>query len=298
MPEYKPPSFKHSKPGEREQVAPSISPAFDPTTVYTAPDTSPNISILNMGEWGVGKTRLLGTARLPILIYMFDPNGAVVLHSTYPELIADKMIQVVPCWGDSFSNVTGLGKGLPPHKYIEWEQLYDQHVNSGYLSQFGTVALDSFTSWMVSAGAHWLYQKNQTRKGTRIDQLAQGDYNGLYNLTRTLLNRTQACNCDFIINAHLEIEKNELTSEIRYVLATYNRLQSEVPPMFTEKWVMLDQATPNGVSRYIITQPTGLYRASTQLGTGVWEAREEPNICKMLEKINWNTKPKPKFWEK
>lgn len=297
MPEYKAPSFKQLG-GKPALQAPSIQPAFDPTTVYTAPDTSPNISILNMGEWGVGKTRLLGTARLPILIYMFDPNGAAVLNTVYPNAIMQNMIQVIPCWGDSFANVTGEGTGPPPHKYLEWEKLWQTHIESGYLSQFGTIAIDSYTTWMTSAAAYWLHLKNQTRKGVKTDMLAQGDYNGLYNLTRSMIHRTQACNCDFILNAHLETEKDELTGSIRHVLATYARLRSEVPPLFTEKWVMLDQATPKGVSRYIITQPTGLYRASTQLGTGVWEAREEPNICKMLEKIGWDTKPKPKFWEK
>ena len=53
---------------------------------------------------------------------------------------------------------------------------------------------------------------------TETIDIAQGDYPGLYNLTRNMIKRTSACNVDFILTAHLEPEENKLTGEIRYVL--------------------------------------------------------------------------------
>jgi len=226
------------------------NPKFNINQVYKPKFLSPSLSILLQGEPGVGKTRLLATAPLPLLIYSFDPKGVLVLHNYYKELLDSGMIQYLTYWGDDSSN---------PTEYLKWEKDWETHIVSGYLNQFGTVAVDSFTTWMEAAGNAWLQEKNTRRKdGKALDNLAIGDYPGLYNLTRTMIKRTAACDTNFILTAHLEAEKDELTGLIRYVLSTYKGLKTIVPPLFSEKWVMNKRVIGQEVKYEILTNNQGL----------------------------------------
>jgi len=254
--------------------------------MYKPPTLSPTLSILLQGEPGTGKTRLVSTAPLPILIYSFDPKGTVVLHSQVPELLESGMIQYIPYWGEESKN---------PTQYDIWEKDWEEHINSGYLNQFGTVVIDSFTTWMNAAGNKWLQFKNKKRPGKETDNLALGDYLGLYNLTKTMVNRTSGCDCNFILIAHLEAEKDELLGTIRYVLSTYKSLKQEIPPLFTEKWVMTKKPGPQGVDYSILTNNQGLYTASTQL-KGL-KINEEPNIKNLMKKAGLPAQDKPAFWK-
>lgn len=257
-------------------------------TIYKpADDIGLTFSILLMGQWGTGKTRLLGTAPLPLLIYMFDPKGAIVLHKVYPDLIKEGMIQYIPYWNEEASN---------PTEYARWEKDWEKHIKTGYLNQFGTVAIDSFTSWMDCAGNNWLYLRNQTRKGGAVESLTIGDYPGLYNLTRNMIKRTSGCNCNFVLTAHLEAEQLENLSVVRYVLSTYKGLKAIVPPLFSEKWVILKRPLATGAEYKILTNDEGLYMASTQIGADIFNRREEPNIRELLKKAGVSAEDKPKFW--
>jgi len=271
-----------------QQPAPTVPPDFDIKQVYQAKSLSPNYSVLLTGEPGVGKTRLLGTSRLPLLVYSFDPKGVTVLHKVFPEFLKSGMIQYIPYWNEDYR---------APSMYRKWERDWETHLSSGYLAQFGTVAIDSFTTWIEASANAWLEEKNKTRKGGIIDHLAQGDYPGLYNLTRNMIKRTSACNVDFILTAHLEPEENKLTGEIRYVLACYKGLKTIIPPLFAEKWVMGKRATAEGAEYSILTNNKGLYSASTQIGAGVFKREEEPDIKKLLENAGFSAKDKPAFWK-
>lgn len=279
------PSFNSGKAGTPNTL--TTPEKFDLKKVYTPPFISPSLSILLQGEPGVGKTRLLATAPLPLLIYSFDPKGILVLHNHYQELIDSGMIQYITYWGDDSSN---------PTEYLKWEKDWEEHVNTGYLSQFGTVSIDSFTTWMEAAANAWLAERNTRRKdGKALDNLAIGDYPGLYNLTRTMIKRTSACDVNFILTAHLEAEKDELTGLIRYVLSTYKGLKTIVPPLFSEKWVMNKRVVGQEVQYSILTNNQGLYTASTQL-KGL-DIREQPNIKNLLKKAGLPYNDKPAFWK-
>lgn len=262
-------------------------PKPDLKRIYSPVDITPNMTVLFQGEPGSGKTLTVTTAPKPVLYYSFDPNKMMVLHTQAPELLRSGMIQYIPYWNESYSS---------PTEYLRWEKDWEEHISSGYLDQFGTVCIDSFTTWIEAAGNEVLRRKNMTRKaGIPTDQLAQGDYPLLYNLTRDMIKRTSSCDCNFILTAHLEAEKDELTQQIRYVLSTYKGLKTIVPPLFTEKWVMQKRAVGTEVKYSILTNNKGLYTASTQL-KGL-DIQEEPDIKKLLQKAGLPANDKPAFWK-
>lgn len=248
----------------------------------------PPFSLLLMGEWGVGKTQLIGTGRLPILIDSFDPNGVVVLYKVYPELMKSGAIQVRKYWSEDFRT---------PTEFKKWEKQWEEDIKSGYIGLFGTYAIDSFTTWMECAVNNWLRKKNIER-GKHMDNLAQGDYLGLYNITRTMVKLSSAQGADFILTAHLEAEQDGLTQEITYKLATYKGLKTAIPPLFSEKLALVKEAKAEGVKYKLLTNNKARYRASNQLGAnGVWDLEEEPNIRNLLKKAGLPSGDKPLFWK-
>lgn len=274
--------------GASQQAPPTVDPNFSMNTLYAVDEEDiGTLSILLQGMPGTGKTRLLGTAPLPLLVYSFDPKATIVLRTCYPELVKAKLIQWITFYDEDYRS---------PTQYNKWEQIWTTHCDTGYLNQFGTVAVDSFTTWMECAVNQYVELKDRTR-AKKLGNLSQNDYLGLYNLTRTMIKKTAANDCNFVLTAHLEAEQNELLGTIRYVLSTYKGLKVIVPPLFSEKWVMHKEPVgPEQVDYRILTNDSGMYTASTQLkGLAI---KEQPDIKALMEKAGLPAIDKPKFWEK
>jgi len=278
----------------------SIKPieAMDLKTVYTPESINSTQTILLMGEPGYGKTSLIASGPKPILNYSFDPKGTAVIMNKYPELISSKKYQFIPFWNERADN---------PTEYNRWESIWKAHIASGYLDQFAIVTIDSLTTWLEAAVNEWIKQKNIQRKGKILDNLAQGDYPGLYNLVRSMIKQTAACDCHFALTAHLEPEQDELLGTIRYVLSTYKKLKVIIPALFTEKWVITKQPGSNGITYSILTNNEGLYSASTQLKLPAKlplantdrlpEGTTPENLRDILKKAGVHYEDKPNFWE-
>lgn len=239
-------------------------------------------SLLNMGDWGSGKTHLCTTARKPILFYMFDPNGMGVIRSVAMDALRKGEIIVLPFWDEN---------PFDPTQYLKWEAIWEKHLETKFLDNFGTVVLDTFSTWMDCAAAAVAKERGAARQGKKFE-LAIGDYPYLYNLTKKMIKMTASANCDFIMNAHLEPEQNEKTGVLRYKILTYNKLKEIVPPLFAEKWVTIKKPGSPRSTYHVLTDNDGLYEASTQMGAHKFAKYEEPNICKMLAKAGFDTSPK------
>lgn len=235
---------------------------------------------LIMGERGMGKTTMIGTAPKPILVYMFDPKGSQVLT----PLIKEKKCLVIPLWGD---------KSQEPTKWREFKSFVTEHVETGFLKKFATVAVDSTTFLLealthhVSSTAHTLGLEKAIKPRPRNIPF-QGDYRIIYQEVIDTIQDFSTQPINLIYTAHLEPEKNELTGDITMDISAYKKLRSFMPAMFTEKYVIRTKPLQTGKDgkkfspRFIMTQPSGMYNASTQFENMDYE--EKPDIKYLMEK--------------
>lgn len=251
------------------------------------------LSALISGLPKVGKTKLCGTSNLPILFYSFDPKSTVVLHQFYPELMKKRWIVVIPFWDD--------GGYKAPQAYRAWEKIYENHKNSGFLNRFGTVVIDSYTSWLRAAGNEWLYQQNQKRAnkkgGKQLDQLAQGDYPGLYNLSSVMIHELSSGSWNFLLTCHLNIIRDEESGiDTRVELLVYKSLKTEIPSLFSENYILTKRPSgPGSVEYILLTDASGIYNiAGSQLRKdGILSVKEIPNFRHLFKKAGVNYKDLP-----
>ena len=252
-------------------------------------------SCLLMGVFGSGKTLTACTGRLPILIDMFDPKGSIVLHADphLKELVKQKKIIVRPFWKEDSQK---------PSEYSRWEKQWKSDCESGFLSLFGTYILDSGTTW-IEALANYISKtkggkRNYDLGGKNITgNLEIQDYIPMYNMIMDMVKLTSSHGCDFIYTAHLLTIEDEVTGSITAVLDTYKKLRSKLPKLFSEKYVIAKTPAPGGAKHELLLHSTGKYEASSQLmASGKLDAKEEPNIKKLLEKAGLPTADKPISW--
>jgi hypothetical protein len=246
--------------------------------VYAAGQTS-NFNALVMGEFSSGKSRLLTTGRLPVLVDSFDPRTAVVFSR---EIAEGKVLL------RDYSAETSDA----PVMYNKWRAQWEEDLRSGFLGLFGTYSIDSGTNW-VNALANQVAKSNSRRVG----MLAQGDYPSMYATVRDVVNLTSAQPVDFVMTAHLMLDRDEITGQIIAELAVYKRLRAILPILFSERYIMLKEQGPNGLNYKLLTEDWNWYKAGSRLRNNnpLILAKEEPNIKAILAKAGLSTQDKPLF---
>ena len=235
-----------------------------------------NFTVLVSGLPGSGKTSFIATGRRPILVDMFDPRGSIILEKG----IKEGWIVVRKFWNELSSR---------PTEYQRWYRMWEDDIKTGFLNNFGTYAIDSLTTLI-----HALSNEIGRRKGREPGTLAVQDYQPLYATVRDIIKLTSTQNVDFILTAHLVNSEDDVTGEVVTELDTYKRLRSQIPLLFTEKYVLMVKATSSGAERILLTDYYRRFRASTQLGANGKFAREEvPNIKELLKKAGYPTEDKP-----
>jgi len=242
-----------------------------------------SFSALVMGLFGVGKTRLIGTGRRPILIDSFDPKGTKILEILYPDEI-NKTIFIRPFWEERFRR---------PEMYKKWEKQWEEDIATDFLDNFGTYAIDSGTTFLDA-----LSNRVSKMKGRPEGSLAIQDYPVIYGTIKDIIKITSTKNVDFIFTAHGQTVVDEETGKRAFVLDVYNRLKTQIPILFTEKYVLVEMMSGGKLDRKLLTQSWKEYRASTQLGAkGVFAPQEEPDIRKLLDKAGLDYSDKPISWD-
>lgn len=246
-----------------------------------------SFSSIVMGLRGTGKTTFACTGRLPILLDSFDPLGTMIVH-TDPDLVKlyeKGLILVRPFWDE---------RANAPTEFSRWEDQWEEDIASGFIGRFGTYAIDSCSTLIDT-----ISNAIRKRKGRGKDGLAIQDYQVVYNIVKDIVKISSTQGTDFIMTAHLMNQQDELSGEINAEIDTYNRLRSQLPLLFTEKYVLYNEQTSSGVKHVLLTQDDGRFKASTQLGAkGKFEWREEPDLKKLLVKAGLPTEDKPTEWMK
>lgn len=238
-------------------------------------DFSESFSALVMGEFGSGKTQLAKTCVKPVLLFSFDPKGTIVLR----EEIKSGEVLPVTFWNENSKD---------PKEYSRFEDLLESYLKNNFLEKFGTVMIDSGTTFL-QALANEVGRRNNRQDG----KLAIQDYIVIYNTVQDIIKLISSRKTNFILTMHLIQIQDELTGELIRELDTYKGLKTKIPILFTEKYALTEVVKRDKVEHYLLTSPYENYRASTQLGTnGIFETKEEPNIKKLMEKAGFDTTDK------
>ena len=224
---------------------------------------------LILGESGVGKTSLLETARKPVLIHSFDPGGSKLRN--FLPLIKDGSVIV-----DSQFEVEDMKK---PSAYMAWENEFEKLKRDNIFSGVGTYVIDSFTTWISS-----LKNEIAKRKGRSESILQIQDWQVIGNIVVDTMKLCTALPCDFILNGHLTLEKDEVSGRHIARFKTIPSLRIDIPLLFDEIYVMLAEGTRDGVERRLLTQPDGKYLARTRIGARLFDVYEEADISLLLKK--------------
>lgn len=253
-------------------------------------EKSDYVRILLMGDATTGKTRLCGTAPKPILIDMFDPRGHIVLRKVFEKELRSGDIQIRLWDTDNPSK---------PFQFATWEAQFEKDLATNYFGRFNTYVQDSLTTLLKYASYKQLCDKNAQRPMSKqTDGLALSDYTGLYMMIEKLLFAINTQECHYILTAHLETEKDELLGTISKSLAVFKSLKTAIPPLFSEKWVMVKKPTASGAEYKVLTNIDGYYHVvGTQIGADLFAKREEPNITNLLKRAGFDTTAKNRFWE-
>lgn len=210
-----------------------------------------SFSCISMGEPGVGKTRFPFTGPTPVLLDSFDPKGTVSIYRDFKHLIDSGRAIIRTFWDENSKS---------PRMHEEWEKQFENDISSGFLSHFATYCIDSTTTW-IDAISHRVSKEFNRPNGS----LAIQDYPIIYNYIKDTIKKASAQNCNFILNSHLVLDKDDVSGEIKAILMAYKSLQIHVPLLFSEKYVMRKSPTPGGVKYEILLNSAGRYTASSQL---------------------------------
>ena len=256
--------------------------ANDIRELYQEDNRGDTLSILAMGLFGTGKTRLCASGRLPLLIDSFDPKGTIVLEQVYKEEIKNGMILIRTFWDE---------KSKRPTEYRKWEKQWEDDIRNDFLSNFGTYAIDSLSTFLDA-----LSNAVSQAKGREDGTLAIQDYKIIYNTIKDVVKVSSSQDCDFILTAHLADEIDEVTGKVMSQLAVYKGLKASIPILFTEKYVLINKPEPNGVKHQLLTQDFRTFRASTQVGANIFKQIEEPNLTALRKKAGFPTEHKPSLF--
>ena len=229
------------------------------------------------GPMGSGKTNLLKTCRLPVLVHSFDPGGSTTIRD---EVAAGKII---------VDNRYEVDNVKFPHVAADWDKEYDRLKRGGIFEQLGTFAIDSGTTFS-QAFMNAVLAKANRAGGTP----QQNDYLPTMVMLENAIKDMTALPCDFIMLCHEDTDKDEATGRMFVGPAFIGKLKYRIPILFDEIYFASATETSSGPNYKLLTRTTGLYKARTRLGRGgLFETYEEQDIKRLLKKAGYSTEDKP-----
>ena len=252
----------------------------DVRNMYSTDMAQQTFNCFLAGEVGSGKTHMIQTARQPILIHSFDPGGTKHLQPCIEEgwMLVDTRFE--------------LDRLDAPKAYKLWEEEFEKMYDSGIFDSLGTFVVDSFTMFVLA-----LKYKIVKDNGRKDGVMTMHDWQVLGNIIIDVIKTINSLGCDVIFTGHLTLEKDEVTGKQKAMLATIPSLQSTLPQLFDEIYVIEATETSKGIDRSVVTANTGKYQCRTRIGSGKFDTREEADFGHLLKKAGKDFSYKPTFEE-
>jgi len=245
---------------------------------------------LILGFQGTGKTHLLKTCRLPVLIHSFDPGGTKHLRK---EMLEGKIVADTRFEKEDMND---------PTAYSLWEDEFFRLRSMNAFAEVGTYCIDSFTTWFDALKDQICRRKGLPTKlaaqyrgatGRAVGLLEQQDWQVAGNIVKDMTKLCADLPCDFILTGHTLLEKEEVSGRMIAFFNAIPSLRINVPILFDEIYIMEAEETTAGIRRSLLTAPTGRYIARTRIGSEKFELHEEPNIKHLLKKAGMGLDDKP-----
>jgi len=246
---------------------------------YEADRRQKSFNAMVIGDFGSGKTHLLKTCRLPVLIHSFDPGGTKTLKDEIDKgwVLADTRYEQE----DRYH----------PTIFKFWNDEVDRQRQAGMFEQLGTFVIDSVTGLSEAIMNYILFGKTvSTNPDGRFPEFRD------WALCKRFIRDAayELCNlpCDFLMTAHLRYDTDEATNIILATPHLPGNERERTPPIFDEVYVM----RMIGGKRFLLTEHEGIYRAKTRIGrNGLFDKHEVPDIKALLKKGGYPTDDKPLF---
>ena len=219
--------------------------------------------ILLIGGPGSGKTTQFLTLPGKKFLYIFDPNclpsleGADIDYEMFCPEIDDLDLSLKTLKRDKKTGVPKgdkpqrAGKKRPePQTYLNWEEHFEKHMDSGFFDQYDAIGFDSFTMFTDIAMDRILYINNRLGGNPEM-----GDYailtNAMVNVFRVFNSQDALIFC----TGHYEWQVDEVTKKTRGKLIAPGRMRTRMPLIFSNIWGCICESDAENESFVIQTRP-------------------------------------------
>lgn len=277
------------------QVAPILSGDLSLEqlrALYTMEET--HLRALIIGDKGVGKTKLLQTARKPVLHLCFDPDGEQVLFEDGPDGKAQCPKWLLPITHYTKVNVSTEPDGQNGEQAMKlFTRDFMQMKNSGVFKEIGTVCLDSLTTFGDAVLGKTLTEARRANPKHGKPMEIQ-DWGTFLNECTFWLKMLLSIPCDVLILGHIQQDKDEVTGRIINNVMLPGSGSQRAPILLSEVYYMLAEqplgAANAAPKRVLVTGNDSYYKASTRLGRdGKFLLREEPDLMNLRRKAGLST---------
>ncbi len=251
--------------------------------------TSTSNNFLIYGGTGAGKTTLIRTARTPILVHSFDPDGTRALEGKINTIPYDTNIDNGKIMVDTrFEHEDPL----KPTVFKLWLKEMEKLKAMKMFDHLGTFVLDSLTTFGSSILNSVM--ADDSRAGATPQQ---NDWLPQMVRIENSIRQILSLPCDFILIAHDAKVKDEISGKLQTDLLVTGKLTRRIPTLFSEQYHAEAIEKASGVERVLLTAKTGSYYAKTGMGkNGELATREPADIKAMLRKCGRTADDKPNLF--
>lgn len=259
---------------DEQQQAIVLAYAAEVREYYRNHSAKDFLNILNMGDYGTGKTRLLLTCPKPAHLDCFDPGGSKteVLQPLIEsgEIIVDHSFE----W-DEWKN---------PVAYSRWKKAFEKRKKMGYFDYIATYMFDSVTTFSESV-LYDILRVGSKKTGSRTGQLPERqDWNAQQMNMIDAFSQMMGLPCHTIVNGHLTRYEDPVSKEMEIGLLLAGKGKDKIPPIFDEKYISRYKD-----KKYVIqTHREGKYNAETRVGETLFATFEEPDFRALLKKAGFS----------
>lgn len=257
----------------QDVIVPLSSPAEEQLArIRAAYERTPDrFQCLLLGGSGTGKSTSLLTAKRPILVHSFDPNGMTGFDKEQQEgwLMVERF---------------ETEDAREPKLYNEWGRRVRELERDRVFDSIGTFCIDSLTSLFNHYAAQVVKSNpTKTKRDPELPVLQIADYGLAGVIIPQMIKHLQSLPCDLIITGHVDKEIDPTTGRLSIGPALFKSLRVSVPLLFSELYYTDPRPTSQGMVYEFIVAPDGEYAAKSAIGKGKFKRREAADFTKLFQ---------------